>query len=248
MSANAVLITGTSSGIGLALAQALAGRSWDVLGIARRPAAFEHPRYMHIQSDLGDADGLEALAGDRLEPWLREEGRDRIGLVNNAAVIGGLRRIGILDPRRLQRMFAVNVTAPITLMGLVIRSAPREARIRIVNVSSGAAQAPFPGLGDYSATKAALRLAGMTAATEFRDLGWSPRRAAVLSFEPGLVDTAMQDEARAADPEAFPSRQAFVEFAARGQLQPPSAVAGDVARFLEEDPRDHWTERRFGDG
>lgn len=47
------LVTGTSSGVGAALAQALLERGWTVVGLARRAADFDHPQYRHIALHLG---------------------------------------------------------------------------------------------------------------------------------------------------------------------------------------------------
>jgi benzil reductase ((S)-benzoin forming) len=144
-------------------------------------------------------------------------------------------------------MFAVNAAAPMYLMGLASGEVSETARLRIVNISSGAAHMPLPGLADYCATKAALRLAGRTLAAELERTGRQPREAAVLSYEPGLVDTAMQEEARGASAEDFPALEAFQRFAAEGQLHAPQDVVGEILVFLDSDPAEGFTERRFGE-
>ncbi len=70
------------------------------------------------------------------------------------------------DPVEMQRVYAVNVSAPVWLMGWIVDQAARSAAVRIVNVSSGAASKAIPGLGVYAGTKAALRMAGMVLACE----------------------------------------------------------------------------------
>ena len=239
------IVTGTSSGIGLALAKVLLDGGWRVVGLARRTAAIDAPGYTHITADLGDLTGLRAIAEADLAPILAVPDLARVGLVNNAATIGALTWMRAADPQHLGRMFAVNAAAPMYLMGFVTNVMPESARLRIVNISSGAAHSPFPGLGDYSATKAALRLAGRTLAAEFEQADRTPRDAAVFSYEPGLVDTAMQDQARAASPDVFPAHGAFEEFAAKGMLNPPAAVVGDIIAFLDGDPAEYFTESRF---
>ena len=57
------LVTGTSSGIGAALAAALLGRGWTVIGLARRAADFDHPDYRHIALDLADNPILDLVFG-----------------------------------------------------------------------------------------------------------------------------------------------------------------------------------------
>src|SRR3989454_5821185 len=48
------LVTGTTSGIGAALAKQLLQRGWEVAGVARRKPTLENPRYHHLAIDLGD--------------------------------------------------------------------------------------------------------------------------------------------------------------------------------------------------
>lgn len=239
------IVTGTTSGIGRALAEVLLDGGWEVVGVARRPAAVEHPGYLHLTCDLADQTSLTTELVPRLQAMLDQRSPRRVALVNNAAVIGELAWLHELDSERLARIFAVNAQAPMVLMGLLARAVPADVVLRVVNVSSGAAHSPFPGLGDYSATKAALRLAGQTLAAEFERRGLASDQAAVLSYEPGLVDTVMQDQARAADPEHFPAHQAFVEFDAQDLLHPPGDVVSEIAEFVDGDPQAWFTESRF---
>ena len=106
------IVTGTSAGIGEAVARALLASDWDVVGIARRPSALEHPGYRHVTFDLSrivdDAAGLEQT----LAPLLGQQGQRRIGLVNNAAAAEGLMPVANLEPSMLARTHAVNVIAP----------------------------------------------------------------------------------------------------------------------------------------
>ena len=244
------VVTGTTSGIGLTVARQLLDRGWTVAGIARRTAEISHPRYHHIAADLADLSGsvhpveaaIQQLLGDH-RPW------QRVGLVNNAASADLLTSFEAIDPLALLRLYALNIAAPVWLMGLLVRESPREAALRIVNVSSGAAVGVFPGLAAYGSSKAALRMAGMVAAAELASQGRrqsAPSDVAILSFEPGIVDTPMQQVAREQPPEKFPSVQLFRDFAARGVLVPPEAPAAEIVGFLEADRQPGFAERRFG--
>jgi NAD(P)-dependent dehydrogenase (short-subunit alcohol dehydrogenase family) len=120
--------------------------------------------------------------------------------------------------------------------------------LRIVNVSSGAAVRAFPGLADYCASKAALRMAGMALAEELAsDLRPGGRRAdaAVFSYEPGVVDTPMQAVARAPSAAEAPWVQPFKDFAAQGVLVRPEAVIGEIVDFVEGDADETFVERRY---
>lgn len=239
----AAIVTGTSSGIGSGLAKALIANGWTVLGLARRPVDFPGLSYTHLQVDLGNLLILETTVIPKLVEFLRQQIWERVALVNNAAAMGSLQNTDALTAAGLAQVYAINSIAPTLLMGCVSRETPETTALRIVNVSTGAVHRGIPGLGDYAASKAALRMSGMTLASEFEQNDRS--NAAILSYEPGIVDTEMQRKARSG-PEDFPSRQMFREFYASGSLQPVEAVIGDMLEFMGADPPDFFTEKRFG--
>lgn len=241
------IVTGTSAGIGEAVARQLLERGWDVIGTARRPSPISHDSYKHVAFDLStvaeDAGSLEAA----LIANVGGAPAHRVGLVNNAAAPEGLMPVANLDPRQLARVYAVNVVAPLWLMGFVVRRLPADAVLRIVNVSSGAATNGFPGLAAYGSSKAALRLAGMSLAREWDSAAPPkvPRDAAILSYEPGVVDTDMQRYARSRSPEEFPWVQMFLDFARRGIAVPPEQPARDIVAFLESNHQPRFSEQRL---
>lgn len=241
------IVTGTSTGIGEAVARQLLERGWDVIGIARRPSPIQHAAYRHVAFDLAtvaeDPGPLEATLATNVSGTAAH----RVGLVNNAAAPEGLVPLANLDPGQLSRVYAVNVVAPLWLMGFAVRTLPADATLRIVNVSSGAATTGFPGLAAYGSSKAALRLAGMSLAREWDTATPSKvlRDAAILSYEPGVVDTDMQRYARTRSPEEFPWVQMFLDFARRGIAVPPEQPARDIVAFLESNNQPRFAEQRL---
>ena len=242
------LVTGTSSGIGAAVVRTLLDAGWTVVGLSRRDADFDSALYRHLQVDLSDLEALREVVETTLAPILSASSWQRVGLVNNAASTGVMQPVEEIDPSELAQLFAANALAPIFLMGAVVRHAPAAAGLRIVNVSTGIATRPFPGLSAYGSSKAALRLAGMTLAAELQSDARRPDGArsnfAVMSYSPGVVDTPMQEVARSAD---HAWSQPFVDFHARGHLVSPQAPAANIVRFLAADSREPFVERRFGE-
>ena len=236
MSERFALVTGTSSGIGAAVARELAQRGWQVVGVARRAAKISDKGYRHIALDLSDlrkaAPVIEREVGKRLgERWTR------VGLVNNAA-IGLAGRIGDASAEELARSLELNTATPLWLWGFMIKGA--KAPLRVVNVSSGAAVRPFPGLAAYCAAKAGLHLGGAAVAAEDApDLH-------ILSYQPGVVDTEMQLATRSKSLDDFPWGTTFRQYHAEGRLVPPERPAKEIVEFLEADGGERFAERRLG--
>ena len=229
------LVTGTSSGIGAAVAKELVRRGWQVVGIARRKAKIKDERYQHLALDLADVAAATSTIEKKLGARIAKPGWSRVGLVNNAAV-GLAGRVQSLDAAELSRSFELNAVIPLWLMGFVVKRA--KAPVRVVNVSSGAAVRAFPGLAAYCASKAALRMAGMSVSAEVeRDLQ-------ILSYEPGVVDTEMQLATRSKSLEEFPWGETFRRFHAEGRLVSPELPAADIVKFLEADGGERFVEAR----
>jgi hypothetical protein len=249
MSDRLAIVTGTTSGLGAAVAADLLARGWHVLGIARRQSPLLEARYDHLVVDLAEPAAAEAAIGRQLAERMSEARWQRVGLVNNAASAGLLGPIERVPPADLTRMLALNVAAPMWLTGLVVAHATIDAIVRIVNVSSGAAVTAFPGLSAYGSSKAALRMSGMIAAAETAApdrLTRGPANLAILSYEPGTVDTPMQEETRGTDAAVYPWVGMFKRLHADGLLVPPAGPAAEIADFLDGDGHARFSERRFG--
>ncbi len=244
------IVTGTSTGIGHAVALRLLHDGWDVIGVARRDPLIPNAAYRHVALDLGDLAAVTATFEREIAALVSDDRRKRIGLVNNAALLGQLATVDRCDPARTLAAYAVNVVTPNWLMGFVARHAPRDCALRILNVSSGAAQRPTPGLGDYVGTKAALRMATLNAAADFESRALHARMThdvALLSYSPGTVDTPMQVEARSQKAAEFPAVTMFKGFHDQGALVPVERPAAEIAAFLLSDHPPKVAERRLGD-
>jgi benzil reductase ((S)-benzoin forming) len=239
------IVTGTSSGIGEVLTHTLLDRQWRVVGISRRPAAIQSPHYSHVPLDLADVDTLTASLTAKLGQLVADSAVERLALVNNAADVALHGQVDRLESTGMMRAYAINTVAPVLLMGWILREGAPDVPLRIVNVSTGAAIEPLPGLGAYSATKAALRLVGMTFAAELGMRPDAPRDVSVLSYDPGVVETPMAQAVRDSTAEKLPIVQMFQQLAAHRMLRTPDVPANAIADHLEADGHPRFSEERF---
>lgn len=180
------VLTGASSGIGLALAERLLASGWSVTGVDRAPAALRHAQYRHHTCDLADAASLQALCAD-----LADCGPT--ALVHCAGVV---RTGGALDtqPHDAELLWRLHEVAPMALAQALVPQLP-ERRGRIVLVSSRAVLGRAHRLA-YAATKAAQIGMARSLAAELVGRGIT-----VNVVAPGAVDTPMlRDPERGAAP------------------------------------------------
>lgn len=171
-----VLITGASSGIGLATAHAVARRGATVLMVARGRAELEAAAEA-VRADGGDAhaypcDITDAEAVDTLVATILADHGGVDYLVNNAG--RSIRRSVVNSTDRMhdfERTMAVNYFGAVRLI-LALLPSMRERRFgHIVNISSIAVQTKVPRFAAYVASKSALDNFSEIAAVENRDAG-----------------------------------------------------------------------------
>jgi NAD(P)-dependent dehydrogenase (short-subunit alcohol dehydrogenase family) len=182
------IVTGASRGLGLALARALADRGHRLVIDARGAEALEA-----VRAELAGSTAVVAIAGDVADSTHRERLVEAAGprvdvLVNNASVLGPSPQPLLQDYPLdvLERVYRVNVLAPLALVQLVLPLL--QARGRIVNVTSDAAVEGYEGWGGYGSSKAALEQLGNVLAAEHPEL-------LVYSVDPGDMRTQMHQEA-----------------------------------------------------
>jgi NAD(P)-dependent dehydrogenase (short-subunit alcohol dehydrogenase family) len=153
-------------------------------------------------------------------------------LVNNASQLGAIGPLMTFDVPRFGQLFPVNVGAPMVLTQLAVPLLS-ERRGLIVNITSDAATAAYPGWGPYGATKAAFELLTRTLASELHEKGVS----AVL-VDPGDMRTRMHQEAfPGEDISDRPLPEVTIPFWNWLFAQDPEAVRGERFAAQHEDAR-----------
>jgi NAD(P)-dependent dehydrogenase (short-subunit alcohol dehydrogenase family) len=179
------LVTGGSSGIGLAIARMLRGEGYELTLAARTverlEAAAAELDAASVAVDVRDEAACAALVTAHLE---RHGGLD---VLVNSAGVGIAGRIGDMSAKQFDLQQAVNLRGAF----LVTREALpalREARGYVVNLASIAGTIPTPGLASYGAAKAAL-----IALTRSLDREEAASGVRVTALCPGFVDTPMAE-------------------------------------------------------
>ena len=186
-----ILVTGGSRGIGLAIAQRLAGSGYHVITVARREsdelreaigaAEKEGRGRIHFRAfDLSEVDAIPAFVKS-----LRDEFGAIYGLVNNAG-LGTEGLLATMHNSEIEALMRLNVLSPIILTKYVVRHMMAAGAGRIINMSSIIASTGYNGLSVYGATKAAATGFTRSLAREVGKLGIT-----VNAIAPGFIDTEL---------------------------------------------------------
>ena len=220
LSGNVALITGASRGLGFEIAKAYAKRGAKLVIAAR-----DGQRLATAESELAKETDVVALALDVSQDAERlvQAGFERFGridvLVNNASELGPspMPALEAYPWRELERVFRINVLAPLHLTQLVLPGMKERGEGVVINVSSDAGVEAYPGWGGYGASKAALEHISRTLAAELDGTG-----VRVYAVDPGDMNTDMH---RLAEPGVDLS-----------DLPGPAASAPAFVTLVEDEP------------
>jgi len=228
----AAIVTGVSRGLGESLAFTLLARGYVVLGVGRASGArLAGPNYRFARIDLADAASVDAVLAAAFSE-LAAARPDYICLINNAALGTPLGVLGTLTSPDITESLAVNLAAPTALCNLFSRIFPDDSgERRIINISSGAAGNPMPGMSNYCIAKAGLEMLTRALAAERHD-----ERFRAITVRPGIIDTGMQEYIRLQPKEVLPGVAMFEGFFKGGQLVPPDQTAEVIVAKVVVEP------------
>ena len=216
------LVTGASSGIGEATAEALAANGASVALAARREDDLE-ALADRIESEGGDALVVPTDVTDEdqvenmIETTHEEFGRLDI-LVNNAGVML-LERVDEASPENFRQMAEVNLLGLMNATHAALPIMQEQGEGHIVNLSSVAGRKAIPGSSAYNATKFGVN--GFTEALRQEVTGEDAIRTTLI--EPGAVDTEL--------PEHIPSDDQ--QDGIQGMMESMAPLTGeDIARSI----------------
>lgn len=143
-----IVITGTSAGIGFALAEYFGKKGHQVYGLSRK--IVESPFFTSLSVDITEKEQIDTA----IHQILTQENRIDI-LINNA----GMGMVGAVEDATkedITRLFGLNLTGAVQMMTAVLPKMRSQKQGQIINISSIGSEMGLPFRGFYSASKSAL--------------------------------------------------------------------------------------------
>lgn len=192
MDRKVAIVTGADGGLGRSVTEALLKAGATVVGTSRKIQAtdFDHPSFTAIPEDISNGQGAARL----IDQVLSRFGKLQV-LVHTVGGFAGGQTIVESDDETFQRMMDLNVKPLLHILRAAIPPLRATGSGCVIAIGSRAAVEPGPGVGAYSASKAAMLSLMKTIALENKDAGL---RANVIL--PGTIDTpANRKSSRDAD-------------------------------------------------
>jgi 3-oxoacyl-[acyl-carrier protein] reductase len=205
-------------------------RSLDELELTAGKITAEGGKCLAFQGDVADPDNVGKMTKQTLERFSAVD-----VLVNNAAVIGPVRFLEDADFEAWQKAIAINLNGAFFCVRSILPSMQQQGSGKIINISSGLGQMPFPKFCAYSVSKAGIIQLTRSLSEELKEMNIQ-----VNGIDPDVMDTSMQERIRDLGPEVLGKslHGHFVEYKEKGLLKNPEEVAA-LAVFLASAESDY---------
>lgn len=225
---NTIFITGGTSGIGRALAEALHKRGNKVIVAGRRKSLLDdvsaaNPGIDGVELDIADADDIERVAARLIQdyPALNV-------LINNAGIMPFDDAGGVIDDAVSRKILDTNLLGPIRLTSALIEHLKAQPQATIIHNTSVLAYLPLASTAVYSASKAALHSYALSQRFQLRDTN-----VRVQEIAPPWVDTDLIK--KSGDPRAMPL-DIFIEKTMAGLATDAEEVIVEEIKALRDNP------------
>jgi short-subunit dehydrogenase len=218
-----IIVTGASSGIGLATARHLANQGAKVVLASREPEKLREleeglASSLAVPTDVTKRDEAKHLVDKAIERF------GRIDVLINGAAQAMASPVEKIDLDAYRKLLELNVVAPLHLMQLVIPQMRKQGGGTILNISSQASLKFIPYIAGYASTKYALNNLSLTAREELANDNIN-----VSIIRPGIVDTGFGQHTDFPEPDAL-------RHAPDGRLLPnvisPETVAEKIGELI----------------
>jgi len=225
------LITGTSKGIGEALARKILQEGHSVLGISRNPSnTLMSQNFHHLSFDLADTSRMAQIM-ERADEIIDGQSFDFVCLISNASAVEPLGPIENSSPADIEAHVKIGLIVPMLLTSMFIKKFSNEKiRKKVAFISSGAAFTPLADSSVYCSSKAGINMLAQCVGLEQKNKADGFE---VLAIGPGMVDTSMQAALRSKSSAEFAMADFFKKAFEDGKAQPPDKVAEKIYKILE---------------
>ena len=210
-----ILITGCSSGLGLALTNYYLEKNYKVFGISRKKPDITNTNFIHKSFDLSNISKIK----EELSTFILDiKEIDTVFL--NAGMLGKIKILSELSIQELNEVYALNVYANKELLDILINTKVKN----ILVISSGASKNGYKGWGSYSLSKAGVNMLVNLYSNEMVNTK-------ILALAPGVIKTPMTDYIRfELDENIFPSVKKLNE----GIVQTPKETAIKIDNLINK--------------
>jgi alcohol dehydrogenase/benzil reductase ((S)-benzoin forming) len=201
-----ILITGCSSGLGLALTNYYLKKNFKVFGISRTKPNIDNQNFFHINFDLSQVDKIK----EKLTDILKEINEFETVFLN-AGMLGKIKVLKDLSIEELNEVYSLNVYTNKELLDILMNIKVKN----IIIISSGASKNGYKGWASYSLSKAGVNMLANLYSNEMINTK-------ILAVAPGVIKTPMTDYIRfELDEKIFPSVKKLND----GVVQTPQETA-----------------------
>lgn len=208
-----ILITGCSSGLGLALTSFYLQKGFKVYGISRNKPKIQNINFIHISFDLSRISKIKEI----LSPIIQDiESIETVFL--NAGMLGKIKILKELSIQEMQEVYELNVYANKELLDILMTLEVKN----IILISSGASKTGYKGWGSYSLSKAGVNMLVNLYSNEMSNTK-------IIALAPGVIKTPMTDYIRfEIDENTFTSAKKLND----GIIQTPNETAVKIDAFI----------------
>ena len=210
-----ILITGCSSGLGLALTNYYLEKGFKVYGISRNKPDIKNENFIHKSFDLSNISKIK----EELSAFILDI-KEINTVFLNAGMLGKIKILSELSIQELNEVYSLNVYASKELLDILMNIKVKN----IIIISSGASKNGYKGWGSYSLSKAGVNMLVNLYSNEMLNTK-------ILALAPGVIKTPMTDYIRfELDENIFPSVKKLNE----GLVQTPEETAIKIDNLINK--------------
>jgi len=233
------IITGGGRGLGREIALAMAGEGAKIAVMSRTSKELEkvqakindHGEECIIhEGDVSKKSDVHSLVNKTVDHFSTID-----ILVNNAAIIGPAKFLNDTDSKGWEMTLGINLNGPFLCIRSVVPVMSEKGGGKIINISSGLGQMPFPRFCAYAVSKAGIIQLTRSLSEELKTLNIQ-----INAIDPGVMDTHMQEELRHLGPLVLGDELhgRFKAYKEESLLIDPGKLA-PLAVFLASEDADH---------